>query len=454
VNSETPPISASTPRPRATRLTRPTILRRRVTAAFAPVDRGRRMRFFAAGLLVAMAALFLVARSFREVHPAWGYVLAFAEAGMIGGIADWFAVTALFRHPLGIPIPHTAIIPVNKDRIADTMAGFLQDNFLTAPVIARRIRTMNAAQALGAYLAESPNGNALGGGGGGGDAVRLRTGVANLLGEVLEALDPEKLGGIAKGALRTQLEKLDLAPLLGQLLGAGIADKRHMPLFEDFIRWSGTVLEDNEPMIRELIHTRANAILRWTKLDETLANAILDGLYKMLAEIVVVPDHPIRRKAEEGLEQLAHDLIHDPAMQARVDALKMEVLANPAFARWMDGMWERGRAALLRATRDPDGALSGQFGASIAELGRSLQHDVRLQHLVNRFARRTLVGTATRYGDQIVRLVSETVKRWDARTVTDRIEGAVGRDLQFIRINGTLVGGLVGVTIHFIDGLL
>ncbi len=420
-----------------------------MSAAFVPVDRARRMRIIAAGLLVAMAALFLVARSFRDVHPAWGYVLAFAEAGMVGGIADWFAVTALFRHPLGIPIPHTAIIPVNKDRIADTMAGFLQDNFLTAPVIARRIRTMNAAQALGAYLSESPHGRSSGG-----DAARLRTGVANLLGEVLEALDPEKLGGIAKGALRTQLEKLDLAPLLGQLLGAAIADKRHMPLFEDFIRWSGTVLEDNEPMIREMIHTRANAILRWTKLDETLANAILDGLYKMLAEIVVVPDHPIRLKAEQGLDQLAHDLIHDPAMQARVDALKMEVLANPAFARWMDGMWERGRAALLRATRDPNGALSGQFGASIAELGGALQHDARLQHLVNRFARRTLVGTATRYGDQIVRLVSETVRRWDARTVTDRIEGAVGRDLQFIRINGTLVGGLVGVTIHLIDSLL
>ena len=449
MNAEPPHSTVSAPLPGAARPTRQTVLRRRMNAALVPVDRARRMRFFAAGLLVAMAALFLVARSFREVHPAWGYVLAFAEAGMVGGIADWFAVTALFRHPLGIPIPHTAIIPVNKDRIADTMAGFLQDNFLTAPVIARRIRTMNAAQALGTYLSDPRDAGA-----GEFGAARLRTGVANLLGEVLESLDPEKLGGIAKGALRTQLEKLDLAPLLGQLLNAGIADKRHMPLFEDFIRWSGTVLEDNEPMIREMIHTRANAILRWTKLDETLANAILDGLYKMLAEIVVVPDHPIRRKAEEGLDQLAHDLIHDPAMQARVDSLKLEVLANPAFARWLDGMWERGRAALLRATRDPDGALSGQFGASIAELGGALQHDARLQHLVNRFARRTLVGTATRYGDQIVRLVSETVKRWDARTVTDRIEGAVGRDLQFIRINGTLVGGLVGVTIHLIDSLL
>ena len=420
---------------------------RRLAIAAAPVDRARQMRRTATGLLVVMAGLFFVARTFRDVHPVWGYVLAFAEAGMIGGMADWFAVTALFRHPLGIPIPHTAIIPVNKDRIADTMAGFLQDNFLTVPVISRRIQAMNVAQALGTFLSDPRDAAAK-------DGTRLRAGVANLIGDVLESLDPEKLGGLAKGALRTQLEKLDVAPLLGQLLGAAIADKRHMPLFEDFIRWSGGVLEDNEPMIRTMIHERANAIVRWTKLDETLANAILDGLYKLLAETVVIPDHPVRLKVEQGLESLAHKLIHDPEMQAKVASLKREVLANPAFARWLDGMWERGRAALLRATRNPHSALSGQFGESLAELGGALQRDERLQHLVNRFARRTVVGTATRYGDQIVRLVSETVRRWDARTVTDRIEGAVGRDLQFIRINGTLVGGLVGVLIHMIDGLL
>ena len=420
---------------------------RRLAIAAAPVDRARQMRRTATGLLVVMAGLFFVARTFRDVHPVVGYVLAFAEAAMVGGMADWFAVTALFRHPLGIPIPHTAIIPVNKDRIADTMAGFLQDNFLTVPVISRRIQAMNVAQALGTFLSDPREVAAK-------DGSRLRAGVANLIGDVLESLDQDKLGGIAKSALRTQLEKLDVAPLLGQLLGAAIADKRHMPLFEDFVRWSGGVLEDNEPMIRTMIHERANAIVRWTKLDETLANAILDGLYKLLAETVVVPDHPVRLKVEKGLESLAHQLVHDPAMQAKVASLKREVLANPAFARWLDGLWERGRAGLLRATRDPHSALSGQFGESLAELGGALQRDVRLQHLVNRFARRTVVGTATRYGDQIVRLVSETVRRWDARTVTDRIEGAVGRDLQFIRINGTLVGGLVGVLIHLIDSLL
>ena len=402
------------------------------------------MRQFATGMLLVMAGIYLVTRQFAGLHPAWGYVLAFSEAAMVGGLADWFAVTALFRHPLGLPIPHTAIIPENKDRIAETMAGFLRENFLIPPVVARRLSGMNLAAAAGGFLSDPRRGK----------EGRLRAGAANLLGDMLQSLNPEQLGGLVKSGLRAQLEKLDISPLLGQLLTAAIADKRHLPLLESLIRWAALTLEDNESLLREMIHNRANGIIRWTGLDERLANGILDGIYKLLAETIVDPEHPLRHKVEEGLETLAHDLLHDPKMQERVEHMKLEVLANPAMGRWLDGIWERMRAALLRATRDPDQALAGQFGASLAELGDALQRDGRLQLLVNRFARRTLVGVATRYGDQIVRLVSETVKRWDARTVTDRIEGAVGRDLQFIRINGTVVGGLVGILIHAVDTLL
>jgi uncharacterized membrane-anchored protein YjiN (DUF445 family) len=390
-----------------------------------------------------MAVLFVAARHMEPVHPAWGFLRAFAEAAMVGGLADWFAVTALFRHPLGLPIPHTAIIPENKDRIADTMAGFLRDNFLTSQVVARRLQGLDVAGTAGAFLANPRGGES-----------RIRDGATSLVADVLESLDQEKLGGLAKGALRGQIERIDLAPLLGQLLGAMIADGRHMPVIESLVRRAAHTLEANEDLIRAMIHDRANSLLRWTGLDERLANGILDGLYKMLAETVVVPDHPLRRKIEEGLEQLAHDLVHDPEMRARVDRMKGEVLANPAFARWLDALWERTRAKLLKIVREPEGVLAGQIGQSLGELGRALQHDERLKVLVNRFARRTLVGVATRYGGQIVRLVSETVRRWDARTVTDRIEGAVGRDLQFIRINGTVVGGLVGVTLHAIDLVL
>lgn len=363
---------------------------------------------------------------------------------MVGGLADWFAVTALFRRPLGLPIPHTAIIPENKDRIADTMAGFLRENFLTPQVVARRMGSMNLAGAVGAYLSDPATAR----------DSRIRAGAGELAVEVLESLDPERLGTQVRSGLAAQLEKLDIAPLLGGMLDAMIADGRHRPLIDKIIRWAGLVLEDNEDLVRGMVQKRANAVLRFTGLDERLANSVIDGMYKLLAEVLVDPDHPLRAKIEEGLEEFAKALRTDPEMRARVERLKVELLHNPAIAEWWQSVWERIRARLIQSIRNSGGPAPGYLGETLAELGGALRDDQRLQSQINRFARRTAVGVATRYGDQIVQLVSETVRRWDATTLTDRIEGAVGRDLQFIRINGTLVGGLVGVTIHALSGVL
>ena len=412
--------------------------------AAAPLpDRARRMRRAATGLLLAMAALFVLALQLQAAHPAWPWVLAFAEAALVGGLADWFAVTALFRHPLGLPIPHTAIIPANKDRIAETMAGFLRANFLTPAVIARRTRAFNIAGAAGDFLMQR---GAQGGG-------AFRAGIGALLAEVLESLDPQRLGQQVRAGLARQAERLELAPLLGRMLEAAIADGRHAALLDSLIRWAGRALEENEGLVREMVRARANALLRWTGLDERLAGSVLDGLYRLLAEVLVDPAHPLRRSVEQGLVQLADDLQHDPATRAKVERIKLELLANPALGDWWMGVWERLRHAMIAAARDPDAALGGQVGAMLGELGASLKDDARLQWQINRFARRNLVGVASRYGDGIVSLVSTTVKGWDATTLTARIENAVGRDLQFIRINGTLVGGLVGVAIHALKGL-
>jgi uncharacterized membrane-anchored protein YjiN (DUF445 family) len=195
-------------------------------------------------------------------------------------------------------------------------------------------------------------------------------------------------------------------------------------------------------------------VLRWTGLDKTISSSVLDGLYKLLAEVLVNPDHPLRGKIEEGLAKLGQDLQHDPETRAKVEEMKRDLIANPAVAVWWTGVWERIRQSLIRRARDPESGMGADMRGMLAELGEALQQDHRLQHQINRFARRTMVGVATRYGDQIVRLVSETVRRWDTQTITDRVEGAVGRDLQFIRINGTLVGGLVGMTLHFIVSLM
>ena len=224
------------------------------------------------------------------MHPAWGYALAFTEAAMVGGLADWFAVTALFRRPLGLPIPHTAIIPENKDRIAETMAAFLRDNFLTPMVIARRMRGYNIAATTGSYLAEPARGG----------QSRLRAGAANLLGDMLELLDPEQLGGLVKrgpaqpagadrscSAARPAAHRRDRRPAAPA--GAGRADPPRR-----------LTIEDNEALVRDIIHRQANTLLRWTGLDEKLANSALDGLYKLLAETLVDPQSPAARQGRRG----------------------------------------------------------------------------------------------------------------------------------------------------------
>lgn len=398
----------------------------------------RQMRIVATGLLCFMVALF-VAGNYMETRYEghWGFLRAFAEAGMVGGLADWFAVTALFRHPLGIPIPHTAIIPNNKERLGRTLASFLRTNFLTTKVVARRVQRMDVAGAMGRFLSTPAGGEG-----------RMRMGASRLMGDIIAALDDERLGGVAKGAIRQQLDKLDIAPLLGQLLTAMIKERRHVPVLDGIIKWSSKTLEANEHLIRAMVEERANTIMRWTGLDDRLADAIVNGLTKLLHDMAADPDHPLREKGEEGLASLAHDLRHDKELQAKVAHWKGQLLQNPAMSKWINSLWDQGRDGLLRAARNPDAALAGSFGDALIKLGGTLQEDARLKHQINRFARRAIVGTTENYGDNIVALVSETIARWDASTITDRVENAVGSDLQFIRINGTLVGGMAGIVIH------
>lgn len=404
---------------------------------FNPAQGGARgMRVIATGMLVLMALIFLAANGYDERYPALGFVKAFAEAAMVGGLADWFAVTALFRHPLGLPIPHTAIIPRNKDRIGDTLALFLRDNFLTPSVVARRMRGIDVASAIGRFLQKPPG------------EGRLREGASRLVADVLESLDQEKLGGMVKNAVSSRLRSLQVSPLLGQSLEVAVTDDRHVPILDGIITWAGRTLNANEDLIRAMVHDRTGLMVRLTGLDEKIADSLIDGLRKLMIEMAVDPYHPLRAKAEEGLAQLAWDMRYDPAMQAKVEEWKNHIVENKAVTDWVDGLWEKGRASLLTAARDPDAVMAGKFGEALSQLGETLQTDERLRSTINQFARRAAVGAVARYGDGIVTLVSDTIRGWDARTVTSRLEGAVGRDLQYIRINGTLVGGLVGLLIH------
>ena len=405
----------------------------------APPEALRRMRRVATGLLVAMAAVFLVARAYEPSLPALGFVRAFAEAAMVGGLADWFAVTALFRHPLGLPIPHTAIVPRNKDRIGDTLAAFLRDNFLVPQVVARRMAGMDVAAAAGRFLASPP------------EQGRLWRGASRLAATVLEGLDQERFGGMVKGALADRLRRYDAGPLVGQSLDAAIADDRHVPLLDQAIGWVARLVDTNEPLIRQMVHDRSGSILRWTGLDGTISDKIIDAVHRLLSEMAEDPGHPLRLKIEDALRELAFNLQHDAPTRARVHELKAAILDNPAVERWWLGVWERARAGLLKRLRSPEGVAGEQMRELMRQLGETLEREPRLRRTINRFARRAAVGAAADYGDGIVRLVSDTVRGWDTRTITDRLENAVGRDLQYIRVNGTLVGGLVGLLIHVVD---
>ena len=416
---------------------------RRPLSRFNPAQPGAAgMKAAATGLLVVMAIVFIVARAVEPTYPAASWVKAFAEAGMVGGMADWFAVTALFRHPLGLPIPHTAIIPRNKERIGEALAHFLKENFLIAPVVARRMRHIDLAGVAGRFL-QAPAGQ----------ETRIRKGASRLIADLAESLDDERLGGLVKGAISARLKAMEVAPLLGHALASAINEDRHVPMLEGTIRWMARALDANEELIREMVHKRANWVLKLAGIDSRIADAVVDGLKKLTVEMGTDPAHPVRVKIEGALAQLAHDLQTRPETRERVEAMKDELVANKSVGLWLDTLWQKGRSAIIAAARNPDTAMAGKLGEVLKSMGQSLEHDPKMRRAINQFARRAVAGMAASYGSSIVKLVSETVRGWDARTVTDRLESAVGRDLQYIRINGTLVGGLVGLVLHFLDRL-
>ncbi|MFQ3595251.1 MAG: DUF445 domain-containing protein [Sphingomonadaceae bacterium] len=396
----------------------------------------RRMWRLATGLLVLMALVLAASTwAIQAVDPRFAWVQAFAEAALVGGLADWFAVTALFRHPLGLPIPHTAIIPRNKDRIGDALAVFLKDNFLTPSVIARRLDRFDAAGMLGRFLA---------GAGDGGGETRVRKGMVALLKQLAATPAADALGERVKGGIVRRLHAIDAAPMLASTLEAALVKGRHRPILDSLVDWAARTLDAEEPALRAMIEERTNWLLRLINVDERVANEIMNGLRGFLADVAADPDHPVRMRAERALENFIFDLRHMPETREKVERWKRDIIENPAVAQWVEGLWDQARDAL-------GSFVGGEGGANVTRrIGEALTEDPQLATAVNSLARRAVVGVVRDHGDAIVALVSDTVKGWDAQTITDKLESAVGRDLQYIRLNGTLIGGSIGVILHAI----
>lgn len=405
------------------------------------------MKRVALGLLCAAALLYAVASALHAQHPAWDYVAAFAEAAMVGAIADWFAVVALFRHPMGLPIPHTAIIPSNKDRIGAKLAGFICDNFLSTAQVLDKVRQFDTAGRIADWLARPASGEKLGEWG----VAATRYGLA--------AFDDERVRAFMGRAAAAGLQKIDLSRLTGQALDALTAGGRHQALLDDVLQQVAGLLEGDEVQahITEAI-AREIKTLRYVGLDQVAAKLatrkIVAAVARTIGELAAEADHPMRKRFDHFVDDFVVRLKLDPEFQQRGEQIRAELIAHPALGDYLHGLWGEMLAWLHDDLGRNDSTIRQRIASMAGALGTRLQGDAAIRRWINEQIEAAAPRAIERYREDIRRYIEERVGEWNAQEMTLELERHIGRDLQFIRINGTLVGGLVGLLIHTVTQLL
>jgi uncharacterized membrane-anchored protein YjiN (DUF445 family) len=393
----------------------------------------RRMKRLPLILLAFMAALFAFTLDRPENWAGWLH--AFAEAGMVGALADWFAVVALFRHPLGIPIPHTAIIPRRKDEIGDSMAQFVAEHFLHPDVVRHKLESVNLAKNTAIWL-KSPSGHA-----------RILDLSVSLFRWMLGALHEERVRQFISRVGGRQVAQLDLAPLLGRTLDWLVLDNRHQQVLTQALRFAIVLLHDK----RELIRGNVRQGSPWWMpgfVDDKIVVQLLDRIQTLLLEMSLDPDHPMREEFNRWMVAWARDLQNSMRYRRMGEQLKQDLFDNQDLQDYLYRLWADFVTGLEKDLDDPGSVLRRQLGDLLTGLARELEQDEAMQDWVNGWLTDASVSIVSNNRHAIASLISDTVRRWDARDTSNRVELAIGRDLQFIRINGTLVGGLVGLAIH------
>ena len=398
----------------------------------------RRMRAVALSLLVLAAIVFILTRN-RD--GAWGYVNATAEAAMIGGLADWFAVTALFRHPLGIPVPHTAIIPKRKDALGQSLEEFVTGNFLTVDAARERVVAADVSRRVGRWLAQEQH------------SARVIREVAKASSRALVAIKDEDVLSFVEQSLMPRLVNEPLSPVAGHFLESVVQDGAHHGLVDIALVEAHVWLAANEDAVASIVGARAPW---WSPawLDERVIARVHREALVWVADVRDRPNHPARQALDDLLRQLALDMQDDPETIARAEALKVRVMTHPQIGPSAVALWDALRTALLGALDDADGQLRRRGVSALSALGERLVTDPELRHRVDGHAADAIGFVVSSYGHEIAKVISQTVDRWDGKEAAERIELHVGRDLQFIRINGTIVGGLAGLAIHALNVLL
>jgi uncharacterized membrane-anchored protein YjiN (DUF445 family) len=387
-----------------------------------------------------MTILFVVSHVWSpDGHPwrwLWGYVRAFAEASMVGGLADWFAVSAIFRRPLGLPIPHTAVIPRNKDRIGEAVGRFIADNFLKPDLVAERVKGKDLSEGLGKWLADPAQSGAV--------AAELVTAIPTLL----DALDDDTVATFLRSQAAEAAQGTQVAPAFGSVLEALAEQGRHQALLDAGLKEGFRLLQEYQGLIRVRVRERSGWFARLAGIDSKASESIVRAIEDLIHDISHDQRHPIRQDINRIVAKFARDLKEDPVLQARIGGWLREAAAHPTVAGVVEAGWTEFKGALRRDCADPNGRLRGWLADAMTNMGAGLLREPQVREALNVRIRALLVDLAGRHGGDVAKLVGDTIKAWETQTIVEKLEANVGQDLQFIRLNGTIIGGLVGLALH------
>jgi uncharacterized membrane-anchored protein YjiN (DUF445 family) len=391
----------------------------------------------ATALLGAVTVGFIVVTAIGVHGTLLGYLQAGFEAAMVGGVADWFAVTALFRRPLGLPIPHTAVIVERKDQFAETLGQFVQENFLNADVLADRIRSAGPAPRLAAWLADEDS------------AARFAGHAADVVVALAGTLRDEDVLRVLNAEVARAVQAVEVAPLAGRAVGIMIAGGHHAELFNSSVTAADRYLADHYEELRERFEAEAP---RW--LPDAVYGRAFDRLHARLRERLEAmasdPDDEARQQFDKWIAGLPERLKTSPELRERGESFKRDLLASPGLRDWTSWLWKNTKETLRAQAADPDSELRRRLATALTAAGRRLGSDPRLQESLERVVESWARALADQFHDELADLVTGTIKRWDAAETSTQLELLLGRDLQFIRINGTVVGAAVGIALHAI----
>jgi uncharacterized membrane-anchored protein YjiN (DUF445 family) len=397
----------------------------------------RRMKAFATGLLLAATVVFLLAR-WWEVNdgPVWiGYVRAMAEAGMVGALADWFAVTALFRRPLGLPIPHTAIIPTKKDALGENLGDFVGENFLSEDVVRDKLARVEVASRVGAWIVQEAN------------ADRITAELATAARGVVTVLRDDAVQEVIEQVLVRKLMERQIGPPLGTVLQGVLADGAHHRLVDLVCDRAYDWVTANHDTVLRIVRDRAPA---WSPrfVDDMIADRVFLEVQNFAWAVKTDPEHPLRKAIDKFLVEFAADLQNDPETIERAERIKHQIVGHPEVQRFIGQAWGTVKSLILDAAADPSSALRKRVREGLVAFGTRLSTDAELRAKIDGWLADAAAYVVQHYRREITTLITDTVERWDAEETSRKIELQVGRDLQFIRINGTVVGSLAGLVIY------